>query len=177
MLLGFGLIVQTTATLRCNSPILFFMRGRCGWADEAALRLTSGPNLLSFRRQASGAFMSKSAFTIKAFGGYVAVLGVILVLAPNLLLAIVNYPATHEVWIRVVGVLAFNMGVAYWCAAKCEARVFFLASVFTRSFVLVAFIAFVLTGLARPVLILFGAVDFASAMWTLSALRTEASGT
>jgi hypothetical protein len=56
--------------------------------------------------------MSKSAFTVKAFGIYLLVLGVGLTFAPNLLLSVFGMPATSEVWIRVVGVLVFNIGFA-----------------------------------------------------------------
>jgi hypothetical protein len=71
----------------------------------------------------------------------------------------------------VVGVLVFNIGVYYLYAAKCEAVAFFHASVFTRAFVLVAFAAFWLLGLAKPMLVLFGAVDFVGGLWTWQALR------
>jgi hypothetical protein len=76
--------------------------------------------------------MSKAAFTVRAFGYYLIVLGVALVAVPNLLLGIFQVPATGEVWIRVVGLLVFNIGVYYICAARCEAVEFFKASVFTR---------------------------------------------
>ena len=117
--------------------------------------------------------MSKSAFTVKAFGIYLLILGVTLILIPNLLLSIFRMPQTSEVWIRVVGVLVFNIGVYYWYAAKCEAKAFFRASVFTRVFVLASFIVFAALGLCSPVLIVFGTVDFAGGIWTYLVLRAE----
>lgn len=120
--------------------------------------------------------MSKPAFTVKAFGLYVIVLGIALVLAPKLLLALVGMPPTTEVWIRVVGVLAFNIGVYYVYAARCEARAFFQASVYTRVLVLVSFATFAGLGLASPILVVFGLADFAGAVWTLLALRAEKTG-
>jgi hypothetical protein len=117
--------------------------------------------------------VSKSAFTVKAFGIYLLVLGVGLTVAPNPLLSVFGMPQTTEVWIRVVGILVFNIGVYYWYAAKCEAVAFFRASVYTRTLVLVAFAAFAALGFATPVLILFGAADFAGAVWTHLALRAE----
>lgn len=42
-------------------------------------------------------------------------------------------------------------------------------------FVLLFFIAFVIAGLAPPILILFGVIDFAAAMWTLLAIRADGS--
>jgi hypothetical protein len=82
-------------------------------------------------------------------------------------------PQTTEVWIRVVGILVFNIGIYYWYAAKCEATAFFRASVYTRTLVLVSFAGFAALGLASPVLILFGAVDFAGGVWTYLALSAE----
>ncbi len=117
--------------------------------------------------------MSKAAFTIKAFGIYVLVLSLGLIFAPNLLLAPFGIPATNEVWIRVVGVLAFNIGVYYWFAAAGEAVAVFRASVYTRVFVFVAFVAFAALGLASPMLVLFGVADLAGALWTHLALRSS----
>ena len=117
--------------------------------------------------------MSKAAFTVKAFGVYLLLLGIALILVPNLLLGLFGIPSTSEVWIRVVGLLAFNIGMYYWYAAKSEARPFFLASVYVRAAVPVVFIAFVALGLVSPLLVLFGIVDLAGGLWTFVALRKE----
>ncbi len=117
--------------------------------------------------------MPKAAFSIKAFGVYLLVLGVSLVLVPNLLLSVFGMPRTDEVWIRVVGVLVFNIGVYYWFAAQGEATSVFRASIYTRVLVLVAFAAFAALGLAPPMLVLFGAADFAGAVWTWQALMRD----
>lgn len=119
--------------------------------------------------------MSKPAFTLKAFGIYLMGLGLGLTVVPNLLLSTFGMPPTSEVWLRVAGVLVFNIGIYYLYAARCEARAFFQASVFTRCLVLAAFIAFAALGLAPPMLILFGVADFLGAIWTQLALRSEQS--
>lgn len=120
--------------------------------------------------------MSKSAFSVKAFGIYLLLLGVGLTVVPNLLLSVFGMPPTTEVWIRVAGILVFNIGIYYIYAAKCEARAFFQASVYTRILVLVSFAAFAALGFASPVLVLVGAVDFAGGVWTQLALRAEKAG-
>lgn len=117
--------------------------------------------------------MSKPAFTLKAFGYYLLALGVGLTLAPNLLLGLFGMPATNEVWIRVLGIVVFNVGVFYVTAAKCEARPLFRASVLTRCLVFAAFLVFAVLGLASPVLVLFGIADLAGAVWTYVTLRSE----
>jgi hypothetical protein len=118
--------------------------------------------------------MSRAAFTVRAFGYYLIALGVALAVVPNLLLGLFLMPQTDEVWIRVVGVLLFNIGVYYIYAAKSEATQFFRASVFTRTLVLAAFATFVFLGLAKPMLIGFGAVDFLGGLWTWRALKSAA---
>ena len=117
--------------------------------------------------------MSKAAFTIKAFAVYLVGLGALLALVPNLMLALFGFAPTSEVWIRVLGVVVFNLGWYYWYAAVSEARPFFAASVVTRAFALVAFVALVAAGFAQPTLILFGAIDAAGGLWTWLVLRSE----
>ena len=117
--------------------------------------------------------MSKAAFTIKAFGVYLILLGIIIVFVPNLLLTVFGIPKTTEVWVRVVGVLVFNIGIYYLYAAKCEAVAFFSASVYTRALVLISFVTFALLGLVSPMIILFGVADFSGGLWTFFALRSD----
>ena len=117
--------------------------------------------------------MSKSARSIFVFSLYLYVLGAILVLIPNVLLRLFLFPATNEVWIRVVGMLVFLLGFYYFQVARNELRKFFQWSVYARSAVLLFFIAFVIAGLAPPVLILFGIIDAAAAIWTQLSLRSE----
>ena len=69
--------------------------------------------------------MSKSALTVKVFGIYLLVLGVCLTVLPNLLLSMFGIAQTTEVWIRVLGVVVFNVGIYYWYAAQSEAKEFF----------------------------------------------------
>ena len=52
--------------------------------------------------------MTKAAFSIKASSCYVLVLGLALVVAPNLVLWVMRMPLTDEVWIRVLGVVVIN---------------------------------------------------------------------
>lgn len=120
--------------------------------------------------------MSKAAFTIKAFAVYLFVLGILLLLVPNILLLPFGFPPANEVWIRVLGVVVINLGVYYWYAAVSEAKPFFLASVFTRGFVLLAFAGLVFFDLAKLMLIVFGAVDALGGLWTYFALRSDESG-
>lgn len=121
--------------------------------------------------------MSKSALSMKVFAGYLLLLGLALVLSPNTLLRAFRMAPTGEVWIRVVGMLVLVLAFYYWNAARTELMGFFRWTVAARTSVLLFFIAFVVAGLAPPVLILFGVIDLAGAAWTALALRAEAART
>ncbi|NTW68964.1 MAG: hypothetical protein HGB23_03855 [Chlorobiaceae bacterium] len=117
--------------------------------------------------------MNKTVLSLKLFGLYMNLLGTALVLVPNLLLSFFRIAPTHEVWVRVAGVLVFNLGIYYWFSSKNPTKSFIQASIIARFFVLAAFIAFILIGFATPVFLLFGAVDAAGALWTWIAVRGE----
>ncbi len=117
--------------------------------------------------------MSKSARSIFIFGLYLGVLGVILLVIPNFLLGIFQFPSTNEVWIRVVGMLVFLLGGYYILAAQKEVTDFFQWTVYLRSTVILFFIAFVLLDYASPLLILFGVIDLLGAIWTGLLLRAS----
>ena len=116
--------------------------------------------------------MSKSATSVFVFALYLFVIGLTLLVVPNLLLGLFGIPETGEVWIRVVGTVVTILGYYYLQAARNELTAFFRATVYGRTAVLVFFIAFVVLKLAPPALILFGAIDAAGAMWTALCLRT-----
>ncbi|AVR97299.1 hypothetical protein [Pseudoduganella armeniaca] len=116
--------------------------------------------------------MSRAAFSARVFSLYVMAVGAALVLVPNLLLGLFGIAPTGEIWIRVAGLIAFNLGIYVWVAA--HHRPFLQASVYTRSLVFVVLTGFAVTGMGEPMLALFGVLDLAGAIWTLLALRADA---
>ena len=118
--------------------------------------------------------MSKSAFSAKVFAVYLFIVGAVLLFAPNVLLPIFRLPETSEVWIRVIGVLAFNIGIYAWSAATHEEKGFLKASVYTRCIFFVAVTTFAVIGLASPMIILLGVPDLLGAIWTHFALKADA---
>jgi hypothetical protein len=119
--------------------------------------------------------MSYAAGTIVVFGVYLLLLGVSLILFPNVLLSWFGVPPTIEIWIRVVGMLVLLLGSYYVLAAMSELRPFFQWSVPLRVSVMFFFGVFVLMGLAPSMLLLFGAIDVFGAAWTWFALRDRSS--
>lgn len=117
--------------------------------------------------------MSKSSRSVFLFSIYMFGLGSIMVLLPNLLLNLFSVPETNEVWIRVAGMLVLILGYYYFQASKNDIKVFFKWTVYARSSVVIFFIAFVIFGLAPPILILFGIVDAVAAYWTNYCLKAD----
>lgn len=117
--------------------------------------------------------MSRAAKSLLVFGIYILILSLLLIIAPNLFLGLFGFPLTEEVWLRVAGVLLFYLAIYDIQAARAELTPFFRWSIYTRGSAIFVFIAFVLLGFSRPMLIIFGVPDFLSAIWTALALKSE----
>ena len=115
--------------------------------------------------------MSPAAKSVYYFGYYVILVGLTLIAVPNFLLETLQMPTTNEVWIRIVGVLAFCIGYYYVQSGRVNNNPFFWATVTMRIFVFIAFVLFALLKYVSPMLIVFGAIDLLGAIWTWSALR------
>jgi uncharacterized membrane protein HdeD (DUF308 family) len=110
--------------------------------------------------------MNSAAKSVYYFGFYLLLLSVALTVFPNLLLSTFQLPETNEVWIRVVGVLVFSLGIYYIFMAQTNNTMFLSLSVYVRASILVWFIAFVLAKWVSPMLIVFGVADALGASWT-----------
>jgi hypothetical protein len=115
--------------------------------------------------------MTPAARSVRLFGIYLLLLGVALLVAPNVLLTSFGLAPTEEVWIRVVGMVTAFLGVYYRVAAAAELRPLFYATVLLRASVPVFFLIFVLAGWVGSTLLLFGIVDLVGALWTWTALK------
>jgi hypothetical protein len=117
--------------------------------------------------------MSKSAKSLFVFALYLFVLGPILLIIPNVLLAPFGIPEANEVWIRVTGMLVIILGYYYTQASRNELKPFFKATVVGRLSVLVFFAVFALLDYAPPALIILTLPDVAGAVWTALCLKAE----
>lgn len=117
--------------------------------------------------------MQSSSFTIKAFGVYVLLTGIALLVAPNLTLSPLGFAPTSEIWIRVLGALAAIVGYYYWACGAADAKAFFRATIPGRlGFCALCMALVALAGAPLPLLV-FGLVDVLGAAWTFIALRNE----
>jgi hypothetical protein len=117
--------------------------------------------------------MINSARSITVFGIYLAVSGLAFILIPNIVLPLLGFPATTEVWIRVVGLLAVILSMYFLYSVRHADRHFYRATIYARLMFFAGVLAFALLGWAGPLLIVFGLVDLAGAAWTWWSLRTE----
>ena len=115
--------------------------------------------------------MTAAAKSVYYFGFYLYVVGLILIFIPNIFLNAIQMPETNEVWIRVVGVLAFLIGFYYHRTGATNNISFFKLTIPTRILVFVAFMSFVLLKYISMILIGFGAIDLLGAIWTWTALK------
>lgn len=120
--------------------------------------------------------MSKAAVSLRVFSIYMFVLGLILLLDPNLLLRLFGIAETREIWIRIVGILVLILGYYDFMASRTEDAAFFRWSVHARLFAAALLIIFVVSGLAPAILLLFGLIDGAAAFWTRLSLKQDMSG-
>ena len=117
--------------------------------------------------------MTPAGKSVYYFGFYLMILGITLTSFPNALLSTFQLPETNEVWIRVIGVLVFNIGLYYVFMAPTNNALFYTLSIYTRALILGWFIVFVLIGWAPATLIAFGLADAAGALWTFLAMRNK----
>jgi hypothetical protein len=121
--------------------------------------------------------MSHAAKSVLVFGVYILVAGVCLLVAPNILLGLLGFPPTTDVWIRVLGAIVGILGFYYIQAGRNELTAFFRATLYGRCALLVLLAGLVILGFAPPLIILFGVIDVLGAVWTGVALRgSKASG-
>jgi hypothetical protein len=115
--------------------------------------------------------MTPAARTIGIYGLYLVANGVGLLLAPNLLLRMLGLAGTDEPWIRVAGLVAAEVGYYLLLVARREVTALFWPTVHGRVAAASAFVALATFGRAPWQLLLFAAVDIASAAWTSGHIR------
>ena len=119
--------------------------------------------------------MNSASLSMKVFGGYVAVIGVGLLLAPALVFAPLGLPAPADAWVRVLGALSIVVSYYYWRCGSEGVTAFMRASVMGRMIFAVLCVALVATRTGPIQLLLFGAIDALSALWTARALKSAAA--
>lgn len=117
--------------------------------------------------------MSKSAKSVLIFGIYIGIIGLILLIIPNMLITPFGIEPAHEVWIRLSGILLMAIAVYYYLGAKNELIVILKATAFIRITIIFFFSVFAILKLVSPNIIIFSIVDLLGGIWTFLMLKKE----
>jgi hypothetical protein len=115
--------------------------------------------------------MNSASASIAVYGAYLLANGIALLLVPGIALGLLGLPAAEEPWIRVVGLLAGEIGYYFLFAARRNLAAFYPATVYGRSFVALAFAALVALKIGPLQLLIFGAVDLVTSAWTYLTIK------
>jgi hypothetical protein len=115
--------------------------------------------------------MTRAAQSVLVFGAYMIMQGATLMFVPNLLLGILGLPLETGVWPRAVGWALIALGYYYVRNALAGNTDFFGWTVQVRGAQFLVFIAFVICGLASPVLLATSGLEFLAGIWTWFELR------
>ncbi len=119
--------------------------------------------------------MTKSSLSILVFAIYLASLSAAFIFFPNPFIMLFGFEATTEIWIKILGFILGVLAFYFFMATVDNATNFYRWTVYARLSTLPIFLTFVVLGMAPPVLVLFGIIDAACALWTALALKYERS--
>jgi hypothetical protein len=114
--------------------------------------------------------MSTTAKSIFYYSFYMMGMGLGLFFIPNLILGFFGFETT-EVWVRVLGLLAFCAGILYFHCARTNQTGFFRITVPERVIFFLGVVALVIFLDLTPMLAAIGGVDLLGAIWTGLSLR------
>jgi len=119
--------------------------------------------------------MSRAAMSIFIFGIYIIFLGITFLFVPEIMFVMLAYPTLPDIVSRIIGMVFLFLAYLYIRAALDEEGMtkFFMWTVHTRALVIIFFSIFAALQLVNPLIIMFGVVDIAGALWTFWALRKD----
>ncbi len=117
--------------------------------------------------------MSRAAMSIFIFGIYIIILGIIFLFVPEIMFLMLAYPTPPDLISRIIGMVFLFLAYLYIRAALEGMTKFFMWTVHTRALVIIFFSIFAALQLVNPLIIMFGVVDIAGALWTFWALRKD----
>jgi hypothetical protein len=115
--------------------------------------------------------MSKIAASIYIYGFYLLLMGLGLIIIPNLVLETFGFEKTTEIWILMLGLFTLTVAIYYFYSARTNLKGFFVASIAGRLFFFTGILTLTLVFHQNPMLIVIGGVDLLGAVWTISCMR------
>lgn len=119
--------------------------------------------------------MSRAALSLFIFGLYLIIIAIIFLFVPEILFSIVMVPTDPDIMSRLFGMIVIFLAYYFIRAALDEEGLtkFFMWTVHTRVTVIIFQIVFVVLQLVSFIILFFGAIDLAAAIWTFWALRKD----
>jgi hypothetical protein len=117
--------------------------------------------------------MSRAAMSIFIFGIYIIFLGITFLFVPEIMFLMLAYPTPPDIVSRILGMVFLFLAYLYIRAALEGMTKFFMWTIHTRALVIIFFSVFAALQLVNPLIIMFGVVDLAAALWTFWALRKD----
>lgn len=115
--------------------------------------------------------MTKAGQSVFVFGIYLLVVSVLLVFAPQLLIAPLGLPAPADYWMHVIAAPVAAIGAYYVIGARANNTQFLAMTVTARTVAFAVFILLAAMGTTPWRVAVFGVVDVIGAMWTRAALK------
>jgi hypothetical protein len=117
--------------------------------------------------------LSRSANSVFLYGIYIIILAMVFLLIPNVALNLLGMKPAYEVWIHVTGWFGIWLGIYYIVAARSESKAFILTTVYGRPTFMLFLGVLAFLKMIEPIIMIVGAIDVATAIWTYSLLRLE----
>jgi len=119
--------------------------------------------------------MSKEARSLYVFGFYLLAVGLAQLLIPGQVLKLMgpDYPAVSEIFIQFSGMMFLFIAFYYIEAALHELTDLLRWTIYTRASSILFFSYFVIVKGVSPLVLGFGVIDMAGAIWTYLALRAS----
>lgn len=102
---------------------------------------------------------------------YVFITALQLIFIPNILLSMLGFPPTSEIWIKVLGVVLMALSTVYYGIIKFGNDEVVKYTMWGRIIVGIGFVLLVILGQTLPTLILFAGIDIITAVWTWFELK------
>jgi hypothetical protein len=119
--------------------------------------------------------ISKSANSVLIYGVYIVFVGTAFLLFPNICLHLLGMKTATEIWIHITGWFGIWLGIYYIVSALSESKTFILTTVYGRPTFICFLGVLVALGMIEPPVLIIGAIDIITAIWTYILLHSEKS--